>query len=84
MLIPDEQLEAMADEFQKLRLDLHGITLDQFINAPGICRDVAAERLRRKITAATGRADEPMKHKRFSRNPHKSDFNKRKPKGANA
>ena len=84
MLIPDAQLDAMADEFQALRLDLHGITLDQFINAPAICRDLAAERNRRSIKAATGRADEPMKHNRYNRNSNKSNFAKRSIKGANA
>lgn len=74
MMISDELLEEMADEFVRLRLDLNGITLDQFINAPDICRDTAALRDRQKLKATTGRADEPMKHARHPRKFNKSKF----------
>lgn len=86
MLIPDAQLEALADEFIALRLDLHAITLDQFINCPQLCRALAleksaAERERRSIRVASGKADDPMKHHRYPRNASKSNFEKRKTRG---
>lgn len=77
MLIPDALLELMADEFVLLRLDLDGITLEQFITAPQRCREVAALRRLRATAQRTGSADEPMRHTRHLRNRVKSDFSRR-------
>ncbi|MAK90433.1 MAG: hypothetical protein CMI13_04245 [Oleibacter sp.] len=77
MMISDEQLEVMADEFIRLGLSLYGITLIQFINNPDECRKTALKRLRQKITAMTGRVDEPMKANRWERNAKKSNFQRR-------
>ncbi len=66
MLISDELLEQMADEFIALGLHQHGVSLEQFLNAPGVCRDLYSQGTQ-KPCAQTGRADEPMRHHRFVR-----------------
>lgn len=80
MLISDELLELMADEFVALGLHQHGVTLEQFLNAPGLCRDLYSKGPK-KTCAQTGRTDEPMRHHRFVRSVKKANFRR---KGAQA
>lgn len=76
IMISDEMLEKMADEFVALKLNHHGFTLEQFINAPQICRDLASLK-KEKAQAKTGRVDERMKHNRHPRSRSKADFTRR-------
>lgn len=76
LLINDALLEQLADEFVALKLNRHGINLLQFINAPGMCRDLALLR-EQKARAKTGRVDVPMKHKRYPRSRTAADFRRR-------
>lgn len=75
-MISDELLEAMADEFVALKLNRHGFTLELFINAPQLCRDLASLK-KEKAQAKTGRVDERMKHNRYPRSRTKADFTRR-------
>lgn len=76
LMISDALLDALADEFVALKLNRHGFTLEQFINAPQLCRDMASLR-EQKARAKTGRVDDPMKHRRYPRSRSKSDFRRR-------
>lgn len=83
LMIPDAQLDALADEFIRLNLARAGINLEQFIRSPQSYREHYDLRTqhdlaeRRQTKAATGRVDEPLKHTRHPRSRGKSDFTRR-------
>ncbi|PHS66343.1 MAG: hypothetical protein COB09_02455 [Thalassobium sp.] len=78
LMISDALLDVLADEFIALNLAAHNITLEQFINAPDICRDYARDnKTARRNIVHGGRVDDPMKHRRYPRSRSKSDFRRR-------
>jgi len=44
--IPNDELDALADEFQRLRIGAFGVRLDDYVRAPGAARERALKRLR--------------------------------------
>lgn len=82
-MIPDAQLDALADEFIALNLARHGINLQQFVISPDSYRNHYNLRARhdlqerRQAKGQTGRVDEPLKHTRHPRSRGKSDFTRR-------
>ena len=86
-MIPDAQLDALADEFIALNLARHGINLLQFAINPDSYRNHynlrqrhdRQEQLqeRRQAKGMTGRVDERLKHTRHPRSRGKSDFTRR-------
>jgi hypothetical protein len=83
LMIPDAQLDALADEFIRLNLPRAGVNLEQFIRSPQSYREHYDLRTqhdlaeRRQPKATTGRVDEPLKHTRYKRQRGKSDFTRR-------
>ncbi|WP_428242991.1 hypothetical protein [Gynuella sp.] len=64
MMLTDELLETLADEFVELELSKHGISLPQFLLNPARFREQAKD----KHTQRTGAAvDERMFHLRHPR-----------------
>lgn len=86
-MIPDAQLDALADEFIALNLARYGINLLQFVTSPAHYREHynlrerhdQQDRLqdRRQAKGQTGRVDEPLKHTRHPRSRGKADFRRR-------